>query len=115
MSGNAKNFHAHGGSEWVVGGKLTFLPGAVVEGVDGLFDLLPADMLELDTPVLPCIPVCEATTVAQLKECFNQLIAAMKGAGIMASEFAEAVVQIVSPESDEEIPAPDSADEDADQ
>mgnify|MGYP001639383529 CR=1 FL=1 len=34
-----RNYHAHGGSEWVVGGKLTFLPGATVEGAEGLFDL----------------------------------------------------------------------------
>ena len=35
---NTKNFVAHGGGEWVIGGKLTFLPGAVVEGGEGLFD-----------------------------------------------------------------------------
>ena len=34
-----RNYHAHGGSEWVIGGKLTFLPGATVEGAEGLFDL----------------------------------------------------------------------------
>ena len=28
MEHTARNYHAHGGSEWVVGGKLTFLPGA---------------------------------------------------------------------------------------
>ena len=32
MDHTARNYHAHGGSEWVVGGKLTFLPGATVEG-----------------------------------------------------------------------------------
>ena len=25
-----RNYHAHGGSEWVIGGKLTFLPGAML-------------------------------------------------------------------------------------
>ena len=30
MDHTARNYHAHGGSEWVVGGKLTFLPGATV-------------------------------------------------------------------------------------
>ena len=30
MGSTARNYHAHGGNEWVVGGKLTFLPGAVV-------------------------------------------------------------------------------------
>ena len=39
MSNTARNYHAHGGNEWVVGGKLTFLPGATVEGAEGLFDL----------------------------------------------------------------------------
>ena len=38
---NTKNFVAHGGGEWVIGGKLTFLPGAVVEGGEGLFDTMP--------------------------------------------------------------------------
>ena len=37
MDNTARNFHAHGGSEWVIGGKLTFLPGASVEGAEGLF------------------------------------------------------------------------------
>ena len=32
-----KNYMAHGGNEFVIGGKLTFLPGAVVEGGEGLF------------------------------------------------------------------------------
>ena len=29
---NTKNYFAHGGNELVIGGKLTFLPGATVEG-----------------------------------------------------------------------------------
>ena len=33
---NAKNYFAHGGNELVIGGKLTFLPGAEVEGADAL-------------------------------------------------------------------------------
>ena len=36
MDHTARNFHAHGGSEWVIGGKLTFLPGATVEGAAAL-------------------------------------------------------------------------------
>ena len=31
MSYNSRNYAAQGGAEWVVGGKLTFLPGAVIE------------------------------------------------------------------------------------
>ena len=30
---NTKNFAAHGGEEWVIGGKLTILEGATVEGL----------------------------------------------------------------------------------
>ena len=41
MEHTARNFHAHGGAEWVIGGKLTFLPGATVEGAEGLFDSPP--------------------------------------------------------------------------
>ena len=39
MGSTARNYHEHGGNEWVIGGKLTFLPGVVVEGAEGLFDL----------------------------------------------------------------------------
>ena len=81
MENATRNFHAHGGNEWVVGGKLTFLPGATVEGADGLFDLPAAG-----ESVLPCIPASEANTVAALRESFNQLLTVMKAAGVMASE-----------------------------
>ena len=47
-----RNYHAHGGSEWVIGGKLTFLPGATVEGAEGLFDLPSAS-----TPAKPDDPL----------------------------------------------------------
>lgn len=80
MSDMTPNYHAHGGNEWVIGGKLTFLPGATVEGAEGLFDL-PAS----GDPILPCIPASEATTVAALRESFNHLLTVMKAAGIMAS------------------------------
>jgi len=33
MSYNTKNYAAHGGNEWVVGGKLTILEGATVTGI----------------------------------------------------------------------------------
>ena len=81
MSQTSRNYHAHGGNAWVIGGKLTFLPGAVVEGAEGLFDLPPAGGAQL-----PCIPASEATTVAALREDYNKLLAAMKAAGIMANE-----------------------------
>ena len=43
---NAKNYFAHGGNELVIGGKLTFLPGAEVEGADAL----PAAFAESTKP-----------------------------------------------------------------
>jgi len=85
---NTKNYHAHGGNELVIGGKLTFLPGAVVEGAEGLFDLPDAELLQ--APIVPCVPASEATTVAQLRDSFNQLIAAMKETGVMATEPSDA-------------------------
>lgn len=76
MSSSTRNYHAHGGNEWIVGGKLTFLPGAVVEGAEGLFDPTPAAKL-------PFVAESEATTVAALREDFNALLAVLKAAGIM--------------------------------
>ena len=34
---NTHNYFAQGGNELVIGGKLTFLPGATIEGGDDLF------------------------------------------------------------------------------
>lgn len=84
MGSITKNYHAHGGNEWVVGGKLTFLPGAVVEGAQGLFDS-PAG----DGQPLSYIAPSEATTIAVLREDFNALLAALQEAGLMASAPAE--------------------------
>jgi hypothetical protein len=81
LSDMIRNYHAHGGNEWVIGGKLTFLPGATVEGAKGLLDLPAAG-----EPALHCIAASEATTVATLRESFNQLLTALKAAGIMATE-----------------------------
>lgn len=81
MSQTSRNYHAHGGNEWVVGGKLTFLPGATVEGAEGLFDLPTGAQVQL-----PNIPSSEATTVAALREQFNGLIAALKASGLMAPD-----------------------------
>ena len=78
---NTKNYFAHGGNELVIGGKLTFLPGATVEGGEGLFDL-PAG-----SPVtaLPFLDDSEATTVANLKNDFNALLAALRTAGVLSA------------------------------
>ena len=85
MDTNTRNYHAHGGSTWVIGGKLTFLPGAVVEGAEGLFDLPTGKQVPL--PPLPHLLPSEATTVAALREDFNSLLAALKTVGIMADDM----------------------------
>ena len=79
----SKCYFAHGGNELVIGGKLTFLPGAVVEGAEGLLDL-PA---ETPTPEqLPFLADSTATTVAQLREDYNQLLAVLRSTGILAAD-----------------------------
>ena len=76
----SKCYFAHGGNELVIGGKLTFLPGASVEGGDGLFDALPGET-DVTTPFLDD---STATTVAQLREDYNHLLAVLRSAGILA-------------------------------
>ena len=96
MSDTTRNYHAHGGNEWVIGGKLIFLPGAVVEGAGGLFDLPSAELLTaepLQASEVPYLPNSEATTVSQLREHFNRLLAAMREAGVMAAEHVEGAGQ----------------------
>ena len=77
----AKNYFAHGGNELVIGGKLTFLSGATVEGGDGFFDV-PAGS-ESPGACLPFLEDSTATTVAQLREDYNRLLAALRTAGLM--------------------------------
>ena len=84
MSCSTRNYHAHGGNEWVIGGKLTFLPGATVEGAEGLFDLPAVG----EPVVLPSLPDSEATTVAALREDYNRLLALLRNAGLMESPDA---------------------------
>ena len=76
----SKCYFAHGGNELVIGGKLTFLPGASVEGGDGLFDALPDE----SDVTLPFLDDSTATTVAQLREDYNHLLAVLRSAGILA-------------------------------
>lgn len=79
MTRSARNYFAHGGGELVIGGKLTFLPGAAVEGGDDLFGQSePAAQIAY-------IADSEATTIAALKDDFNGLLAALRNAGLMAS------------------------------
>jgi hypothetical protein len=78
---NTRNYFAHGGSELVIGGRLTFLPGASVEGADDLFDLPEGG----GAAQLPALPDSEATTVANLKADFNALLAALRTAGVLST------------------------------
>ena len=76
---NTHNYFAQGGNELVIGGRLTFLPGATIEGGDDLFTpSLPFDQIEY-------VPDSEATTIAALKDAFNALLAAIRNAGLMES------------------------------
>ena len=84
MSDNhtTKNYFAHGGNELVVGGKLTFLPGATVEGGEGLFDPPTGGS---GSATLPYIDDSKATSTSALREDFNNLLAALRTAGLMAA------------------------------
>ena len=76
---NTHNYFAHGGNELVIGGKLTFLPGASIEGGDDLFGKSePAAQIVY-------IADSEAATIAALKDDFNGLLAAIRNAGLMVT------------------------------
>lgn len=77
-----KNYFAHGGNELVIGGKLTFLPGASVEGADGLFDLPSGG----GAAQMPAVADSEASTVTALRQDYNALLAALRSIGLMATE-----------------------------
>ena len=110
---NTRNFMAHGGSELVIGGKLTILDGAEVTGLADAEQLVPAteDALgcvkaaaKSETETVPVkigpdgtlyVPACPAaanqaastaTTVAALKDDFNTLLAALKTVGLMEAD-----------------------------
>ena len=85
---NTRNYFAHGGSELVIGGRLTFLPGASVEGAEGLFDL-PSLPTGDAVAQLPTLPDSEASTVTALRQDYNNLLAALRTAGLMASAPAD--------------------------
>ena len=76
---NSKNYFAHGGGELVIGGKLTFLDGAEVENFPGSAGGNTA------AGTAPYVADSEATTVANLKNDFNALLAALRTAGVLAS------------------------------
>ena len=85
---NTRNYFAHGGSELVIGGRLTFLPGASVEGAEGLFNL-PGLPTGGGVAQLPALPDSEASTVTALRQDYNNLLAALRTAGLMASAPAD--------------------------
>ena len=82
---NSKNYFAHGGSELVIGGRLTFLPGASVEGADSLSDLPTGG----GVAQLPALSDSEASTVTALRQDYNNLLAALRTAGLMAPAPAD--------------------------
>ena len=73
-----RNYTAHGGRETVIGGRLTFLPGAEVVGLDNLLPMPEGVKLN-------ALPDSEATTVAQLRGDFNALLGMFRASGVMAA------------------------------
>ena len=71
-----KNYFAHGGNELVIGGKLTFLEGAEVEN-------FPASPAENGYTPAAYQADSDASTIAALKSDFNDLLAALRTAGLM--------------------------------
>ena len=69
---NSKNYFAHGGEQLVIGGKLTFLDGAEVENFPGSTSGTAA------SGTAPYVADSEAATVANLKNDFNALLAALR-------------------------------------
>ena len=76
---NTHNYFAQGGNELVIGGKLTFLPGATIEGGDDLFGQPPS------FEPIGYVADSEATTIAALKDDYNALLAALRSCGLMVS------------------------------
>ena len=111
---NTKNFFAHGGNELVIGGKLTFLEGAEVENFPGeggggseytlptasastLGGVKVGSGLTITDGVLSADGITpaayqadsEATSVAALKSDFNDLLAALRTAGLLETTAPE--------------------------
>ena len=73
---SAMNYTEQGGTITHIGGKLVFDEGASIEG-------LPLAFTKAENQ-----PASEATTVAALRDDFNQLLSRLKAAGIMETEDA---------------------------
>lgn len=70
-----QNYTTQGGNETVIGGKLTFLPGATVEGLEEVLSIPQADELTDST----------ASTVEALRDDFNALLRALRDANLMVN------------------------------
>lgn len=101
---NSKNYFAHGGGELVIGGKLTFLDGAEVENFPGGNGGTTA------SGTAPYVADSEATTVANLKNDFNALLAALRTAGVLASSAPAASDPDTTEEETEENGTQESGD-----
>ena len=100
MSYNCKNYTAHGGNETVIGGKLTFLPGAQVEGLSDLLDIPEGGAYILPAATANTLggvkaaenqPESAATTIAAMKDDLNALLTKLKAAGIMLADATSGV------------------------
>ncbi len=76
---DSKNYFSHGGEQLVIGGKLTFLDGAEVENFPGSASGNTA------SGTAPYVADSEATTVANLKNDFNALLATLRTAGVLSA------------------------------
>ena len=74
-----RNYTAHGGKETVIGGRMTFLPGAEVVG-------LPEAVM---MPKASALPDSDAKSVAQLREDYNALLGVLRAAGLLVAEAVE--------------------------
>lgn len=78
---NAKNYTEQGGDVTHIGGRLIIEDGGSVEGLS-----IPEDIETPEVPVLTNQAESEATTVAELVEDFNTLLAKLKIAGLMEAD-----------------------------
>ena len=82
MGYNTKNYTEQGGEKTVIGGEVV-VKGKVVVEEGGSVEGLPS------APKAENQPASEATTVADLKEDFNALLAKLKAAGLMEEDSEE--------------------------
>ena len=73
-----RNYTAHGGKETVIGGKVTFLPGAEVEGLPAavLMPKCSVDLLARSCKDKLKTPTSRAILIAKMSDCFDVSIQA---------------------------------------